>query len=269
MKLLVSDLDGTLYPKSSVTNPNQFEDNIKALHKWLEHGHKFVAATARPDYHYPILAERLGFKPVYIGCNGAVLIFENGEMLTKSFPMSVFIELADRLNEWNYNAAVGTHYGDFWIWNDLKKYPFIGAPHPMSTWISSTSLDAELIHRLPQDFPLVRIQIFVELSQREELRKKVEDLHLPVNIVISDFDLIDIGPLNCSKGISIHELCDYYQITEKDLIVAGDSENVIPMFECTENSYCIDHADEEVKSHATYIVASLQEAIEAELAKEK
>ncbi len=47
MKLLISDLDGTLYPRKESINPRQREDNFKAVKRWVEQGHQFAVATAR------------------------------------------------------------------------------------------------------------------------------------------------------------------------------------------------------------------------------
>ena len=77
--------------------------------------------------------------------------------------------------------------------------------------------------------------------------------------------MIDIGPQNSSKGITIMELCSTFGVSIEDIIAVGDSENDIPMFEVPHRSYCIDHASQRVKDNADFIVESVEKVIELEL----
>ena len=80
--------------------------------------------------------------------------------------------------------------------------------------------------------------------------------------------MIDIGPLNSSKGISIMELCAKFGVDRDQLIVVGDSENDIPMFQTTRHSYCIDMAEPQVIASAAHSAASVQAVIEQWLDRE-
>ena len=105
-------------------------------------------------------------------------------------------------------------------------------------------------------------KFFVPPHQRDAFRETLAQRNYPGIITTSDQDMIDIGPLNSSKGISISELCQRYNIGQDDLIVVGDSENDIPMFKTTPHSYCIDLAEPRVIQSASHSVASVQELID-------
>ena len=128
-------------------------------------------------------------------------------------------------------------------------------------WSSAVVADLKKID--PQS-KTERIQIFVPAGQREALKDLLLNRKIPAGITTSDVDMIDIGPLNCSKGISIQEICQRFGVHRDQLIVAGDSQNDIPMFEMTEHSYCIDLADPQVLCHASQAVSSLAEVIRLE-----
>ena len=83
MKLLISDLDGTLYPRRESLNPHQQEENFKAVKRWVDRGYQFAVATARGLYHYPAIREALGFDVHFIGGNGAAVRLVNGETIIK------------------------------------------------------------------------------------------------------------------------------------------------------------------------------------------
>ncbi len=99
MKVLISDLDGTLYPKKSIDNEKQFNNNIVAVKKWIKQGNKFAVATARGSHHYEVIIEQLGFKPNFIGSNGAEVIYESGEVIIKQIPMQIFIDLCEYIKK--------------------------------------------------------------------------------------------------------------------------------------------------------------------------
>lgn len=264
MKVLISDLDGTLYPKKSIDNEKQFNNNIVAVKKWIKQGNKFAVATARGSHHYEVIIEQLGFKPNFIGSNGAEVIYESGEVIIKQIPMQIFIDLCEYIKKEKINASVATGFNDEWIWSSKDCYPIKDAKTYLPTWDYIKVVELEELNPLDK---IERIQIFVPSNERDELRKRIDLMKYDVTVTTSDKDMIDIGPKNSSKAISILEMCEKYGIEKKDLIAIGDSENDIPMFEVSEISYCIDHADKIVKDAATRIVKSVEEAIEIELSK--
>lgn len=262
MKIIICDLDGTLYPKKNLSNKNQLQDNIRAVRKWKDAGNEFVVATARGMHHYEELVEKLGFKPNFIGSNGAEVIYTSGEVVLKQMPIQIYIDLCRFIEDNDYNASVATGLNDEWVWNTKDKYPIKDAEIYIPSWDYIKLCDKDIIN---SEDKIERIQIFVPKEIRDELKDEILKLGYPVSITCSDDDLVDIGPLNCSKGISIEEICHKYNISKKDIIAMGDSHNDISMFKLADRSYCIDHAEEEVKRNANYIVSSVAEAIDKEL----
>lgn len=262
MKVIISDLDGTLYPKKSTKNVEQFKNNIAAVRRWIDMGNVFVVATARGKHHYDVVADQLGFKPNFIGSNGAEVIYESGEVSNKYLPMQTFIDLCRFIKENGINASVATGLNDEWIWSSKNCYPIRGAKVFLPSWNYIKVVNFEELNPLDK---IVRIQIFISPKERDILKKQIEMMNLDVTMTTSDDDLIDIGPKNSSKAISILELCDKYKIDKCSLISIGDSENDIPMFEISEISYCIDHASQSVKEAATTVVKTVEEAINIEL----
>ncbi len=258
MKMIVCDLDGTLYPRKDVLNKNQLADNLTAVRKWVEKGNVFVAATARGIHHYEELSDKLGFKPDFIGSNGAEVVYTSGEMTLKQIPIQVYIDLCHFIEENEFDASVATGLNNEWIWNTKDKYPIAGAKTYIPSWDYIRLCDPDKLD--PKD-KTERIQIFVPPSLRDALRDAIIDREYLVSVTCSDDDLIDIGPINCSKGISIQEMARKYDVDKEDIIVIGDSHNDISMFELAGRSYCIDHAEEKVKRCADYVVSSVEEAI--------
>lgn len=262
MKLLIADLDGTLYPKKDVKNPNQLDANIKAVKRWVAEGNKFAVATARGLHHYPVLRKTLGFDVNFIGGNGAAVRLETGEEVIKTVPYSIFIDLCRFVLDNKINASVATGVHNKWVWSSKDCFPIglnIFRPGVEET-IEVADLDA-----IDPTEGTDRIQIFVPEADLNSLRSQIEERNYPVSITTSDTYMIDIGPENSSKGITVMELRDRFGVLPDDIIVVGDSENDIPMFKVAHRSYCIDHASNDVKEKADLAVESVEKVIEIEL----
>lgn len=265
MKLLITDLDGTFYLKKDCKNPDQLNANVEAVKHWIAQGNKFAVATARGLHHYPVLRKTLGFDVNFIGGNGAAVRLETGEEVIKTVPYSIFIDLCKFVLENKINASVATGYDDKWVWSSKDCFPIglnIFRPGVEET-IEVADLDA-----IDLTEGTDRIQIFVPEADLNSLRSQIEERNYPVSITTSDTYMIDIGPENSSKGITIMELRDRFGVSKDDIIAVGDSENDIPMFEVVRRSYCIDHASPIVKEHSDYVVESVEKVIELELNRE-
>lgn len=262
MKILISDLDGTLYPKKTAKE-GQLERNVEAVKRWVEAGHKFVAASARGLHHYDQLKKNVGVNIDFIGSNGASVKLGSGEEILKRMPIQTYIDIINFIDDNDIDSEAACGYKDTWAWSSKSKYPLT---NPNSPYVKMMS-DMTLFDRDNVDYSeeIDRIQAWVTPSQIDSVRKQIEDLNLDVEVTTSDVDMIDIGPKNSNKGISIMELADRYNISKEDIIVVGDSENDVSMFEVASRSYCIDHADQKVKDAATQVVASVEEVIDKEI----
>lgn len=191
----------------------------------------------------------------------ATVLLQNQELIVKEFPCHIFIDLCHWVKESGFNANVTTGFHGKWIWSSDPCYPRQESNYPIN-WDSTTLVKLD---ELDLQEGISRIQIFTPAQYREQLKQSIINRNYPAVVTTSDDDMIDLGPLNSSKGIAILELCERYGIDLRDVIVVGDFENDIAMFAITKHSYCIDLADSEVQRKASKWVASLQEAIDLEL----
>lgn len=255
MKLFISDLDGTLYPK---TTPQALQRNIDALREFIDAGNLFAAATARAKWHYEELKQLVDRPLDYIGSNGAEILCHDGTTQFLTLDNSIFLRIVDYLQQHHVDATVATGLHDQWVWNWKDRYP-INDP---SVYAASFE-DAVEMKR--NDFEsgsdLMRIQIFVKPDQKDVLFEQIKQLNLGATITSSDTNLIDLGPLNCSKAHAIAFLQNKYGIKPEDTYVAGDSDNDMPMFETTANTYCMKNGTQRLKQSAKHIVDSVADIL--------
>lgn len=266
MKLLVSDLDGTLYPRKEVANKNQFEDNIKAVREWVKNGNKFVAASAREKRHHQQLVKELGFNLNYIGSNGAEIVYEEGEEAIKDIPLKVFIDVARFLEAKNINAAAGVNCDGKRLWSSRDRFPFNCDDNIRSSWRDEIIVpDLDL---LDPEKRIISVHVVVPPKNRDEVEAMIAAMKMNVTVTTSDVDLINIEPYGCSKGAAVLQVAKRFGIAVEDIVTVGDSENDISMLKITDNSYCIDHAEPRVRWQAKNVVASVAEVVQKEMGKQ-
>ena len=66
-------------------------------------------------------------------------------------------------------------------------------------------------------------------------------------------------PQNLSKGKSLLEIAEYYNIDQKDIIAFGDAQNDISMFEIAGTPVAMGNADEIIKEMSSYVTLSNDE----------
>lgn len=260
MKVLVSDLDGTFYPKKGENYDVILALNIETAKKWIKAGNALVIASARGLNHYRKISNLIGTDINYIGCNGAEIRFADGKELFSyidSKTLKAIITFFDK-SDINANVAFGT--GDKWIFSKRDRYP-LDHDDKLLELIDGFIEEMEIA-----DVKTTKVQIFLPQEIRDEVLKMITDLNLDIDITASDSDLIEIGPKGISKASSLKKLEAYYGISTKDFIVVGDSLNDISMFKMSKHSYCLIDGEKEAKRAASKIVNSFKEVIDSELA---
>ncbi len=264
MKLLVCDLDGTLFEiDENGNNLGLTKRNKDALIRWKEAGNEFAVASARSAVFYNELEEMLGFSCNYIGSNGSDILLLDKTEIKYGIPPYVLLEMLEYLECAKINASIFTFFNNEWFWSSQNNYPNDETKYYDSNK-AKILIDKESIN---EDTLIPKFSILIEASKRDEMKKYLELKYPDVLVVTSDVDKIDVGPLNITKATAINTLVERLEKTVSEVIVAGDSDNDIDMFKAFSNSYCIDHSEERVKKHANTIVDSVARLVDIELSK--
>ena len=97
IKLVASDLDGTLLHNYQQTVPKEIYDTIKALH---EKGIIFTAASGRQYANIRRLFAPLGFDIPYIAENGSMCVYKEEILATGLTPSKTIRHILDALMEY-------------------------------------------------------------------------------------------------------------------------------------------------------------------------
>lgn len=257
IKLIVSDLDGTLLNEKNEVLPN----DIVALQKCAAQNLDICIATGRMDNEILEVLKMVDGRYHRISQNGAfVFTKDDNELHSVYFNRDVANRIYKRAKDENSITLVynqNTHFVEK-VDDEVKKieekmfFPFIEKPD-ISTAIGQ-KINSSKITILAYD---------VEDRQRDIMELFSED----VDTFISAKYVLDVMPKNISKGVALTTLLNHLNLTADEVACIGDSYNDIPMFNLTSNSFAMSHAANEVKSHANHTVDCVSEAIEIILEK--
>lgn len=232
IKLIVSDLDGTLLNHDSVLS----EANRRAVLELKDRGIAFTFATGRMDkmtWHY---AELLELELPIISCNGAMLR-NKGEQdwfYRRTIPReaaAAIQAICDPFGADYLFYAVDTVYhvenskrvGAFVRYNELAQKT--GQP-----LINTVSLD-KLPGRLPEEELTKAFVVYpTDRDCEEELAQALASVE-GISAVVSMHGSADLMPVGSSKGDAVEKLAESLGIPLSQVMCLGDQANDITMLE--------------------------------------
>ncbi|MFZ7131117.1 MAG: Cof-type HAD-IIB family hydrolase [Eubacteriales bacterium] len=252
-KLIGFDLDGTLLNCQHDITISTLE-LIKAL---KDRGVTIVINTGR-SFNACIYYAKLIQADYVIGCNGAFIYHCKDETIDNPYPIEGSI--AYKIIEMLYNYA------------DEIKIQW----DSMDTYYSNniTSFERNYIQNYQRDFPndIFNFKIIdnkedIKAIQHEEIfqvffhpigRDKstyysiLDDLKMMKDVSLMDFskEYTDINHMSVSKGKALENLASKLEIPSKDILVFGDGNNDISMFQYAGYAIAMENACDELKEIA-------------------
>lgn len=259
IKLLVSDLDGTLIDKK---NQVALHD-IKALKKLRENNIDICLATGRMDNEILEVTKVVGDQFHRVSQNGSfVRTNDHVSLHSQTFEH----ELAKKL----YESAFSDRNITIVCSNDTN---FVAQKNDAIHQIDERFFfpieeQDDMINAIGHSLTPSKISVLGHHGEILEMQQSIQDVfHEEVDTFISEKGCLDIMPKNISKGNALLILLKHLQLKPEEIACVGDSFNDIPMFKLTSNSFVISHAHEDVKKEATYVVETVSEAVKMILEK--
>lgn len=234
-------MDGTLSTKWPFTIPDSTKKAIKALRK---NGHFVSIATGRPIEVINHHAKTLDID-TYV-CNGGAVVVKNYEKIIKEeLDQELSFALLDYVKERNIPYAVSVD----------EKFTFLhqkGEEYPDSIpkmFIEEVMQEVELDHKtLP---PIQRICIMASPDKLKDFGHE--------DFVNQGYDVgfFMIEPDDKYHGIEL--LMDYFGYPKEDVVVFGDGENDIKMFQDAPMSVAMGNSVPQLKEIADYVTTHVEE----------
>ncbi|WP_449538212.1 Cof-type HAD-IIB family hydrolase [Ferdinandcohnia sp. Marseille-Q9671] len=266
MKLIASDLDGTLLNENSKIS----EANAKAIRKAIDKGVKFVVATGRSYDAANMLLKEVGISCPFITLNGASTCDINGDTL-RDIPMDENV-----CHDIYVACEKGGMYTEFFTNQGLYSFGRDRFIETMTKWWKMAYpelTEEEIRHKVELRFqnekvqfienyeqlkalPNLKVYKLLSLALKEENHKKVfNELKDEKGVVITSS-----GPLNlefnhpdAQKGLALKDLAQSMGIDMKDVMALGDNLNDKSMLELAGRGVAMGNAEEEIIKCCDYI----------------
>lgn len=250
MKLLVTDLDGTLLGPSKIYT----EDVRRAARRWQEAGHKMVIATGRLYSSGIYYADELDIADYFIGCSGAT-IFKGEELIHgETIPPEVVERLWKHMNEHGgycqiYSAKkVVANRMDHLVKNYAKFEDIYGSKYAVPFEIRPEYEPLEPVHKLSF--------VFEDEAYAQGVLEVLGDL-TGYNVFRSLPFLYDIISEHADKGVAGRWL--QHHLKADALYGAGDNENDTALLRDADFSGAVISAPEHVRCKADILIKRPEE----------
>lgn len=267
IKLIVSDLDGTLFDETHSLN----EKTAKAIHEAQANGIEFMVATGRGKENVLPYFDGAGITCAKIVLNGAMFLNEHNEVEI-SVPMDYedvrmiyhLMEEHDVITHIFYENGVACTDPDQ-MKNEFirrfmdKEQMRIEEVEKMIDEAGFCRFDKKIddIESFLEEQPSIyKMEAFANDEDAiQNIRQKLMMLnHLEVSNSVGDN--IEVTDVRAQKGIMLEEVCKRKGLAFDEVITIGDSMNDLSMLRDFPNSYAMGNACDEIKKAARYETAT-------------
>lgn len=278
IKMIVSDLDGTLYNKDKTIDPKTIETIAKAYGKYKIP--YFCLATGRALLaSYAVIQElNIPHRGIYLISNNGSIIFDLQHKKTLNFTgidektSKIIIELIHKFNSnktniigiihnWDETKSImgilsnGEIYSDDYSFDPNKFIKMLGSISKGFFTRFNRAERIKPIENIEGNYHVSKFVLyFPDLKQIPIFKEKLQALHLPVDITTSGKGNMEILPINVNKGTSLNKLLKMLHIDKEEVLSIGDEENDIPILKITPWSYTFECSKPNVKAMATYVL---------------
>lgn len=241
IKLIATDIDGTLLGLNKLMPQNA--NNI--IRKMIAKDILFVPASGRSYSSMENLFSSFIKDIAIIAENGAILDYKGEEFFSKIISKKLIINIVQFLETENTFPIINSR-------NISYLLPRVLTIKDQILNYCTSLHEIKTFDDIKTD--IVSISIWVADGQVQEvcnlLTKTWTD---DIIFVITGTHWIDAIPSGVNKGEVLKLLMNKLNITKEEVVAFGDYDNDIEMLELARLSYAMDHASNEVKSHAKSI----------------
>jgi Cof subfamily protein (haloacid dehalogenase superfamily) len=224
-ELIACDVDGTLFTEDDKITPR----TRNAVRAAVEAGAQFILATGRPPRWVQPVVNELGFAPIAVCANGAVIYDPATDRVVSARTLSVETlgELAEVVSR--VIPGVGLAVERVGSAHDTATPQFVSSPGYEHAWLNPDNTEVSIEDLLSA--PAVKLLIRKAGARSADMAAMLAR-HVSLNGDITystNNGLIEILPPGISKATGIAEIAGPLGITDDDMVAFGDMPNDVPM----------------------------------------
>ena len=251
IKLVVSDIDGTLVKDYS---PEIYPEMIEAIRALQKKGIRFGIASGRQYASIRNMFAEVADDIIYICENGAQVVYKGENLHIKEMDKNDTRELLQELRACGpeYDYVISTADG---CYLETKKPEFEAFIRDF--YRNKYALTKDF---LELDIPSIKIAIY----QKGTIRELGETVLIPrwekrLKACMAGEEWVDFMHSDVDKGEALRFVQEHFGITAEETMVFGDNSNDVGLMEAAKESYAVENAREEVKEKAKYSCPPYQE----------
>ena len=262
IKLIASDLDGTLVDGNMGKLPEKFPALVREMKK---RGILFAAASGRQYHNLRVLFEDVKDDIAYICENGALTVYQGKVLHKTEIPIETAAPIIRRLE-----AEPGTEV--------LVSGAFCSYIRPKDPYFEQFIKDIHNQYKVVPDLtdigePIIKLALFEKEGTENRDRKpywqsqfiRSEAFPYDVKVVTSGDLWLDFLFPDSDKGTGIRALADYFGFRRGEILSFGDNFNDIEMFRASGVSVAVKNARPGIAELCDYTTPSVVEFIEGML----
>jgi len=244
-KLLFFDIDGTLLEEKTGIIP---DSAVEAVKKARENGHLAFINSGRTASFIGGEVDKIEFDGILAGC-GTYIEYQGKVLEHKTLSKELQDKVLDLLHECRIDAIVEGRYHNYFdvpekIWvkefrEFAEKYPF-----PCGTW---------------EDEDIKFDKFFMYASENSDFDSFYKALKDEFDFIDREQGFYEVLPKGCSKANSVRYMVEYLGMSMEDTVSFGDSNNDLPMLECTNISVGMGNGSRGVLEKVTFVTKCVEE----------
>lgn len=225
-ELVATDVDGTLLDDDENISPRT-RAAVRAL---VDTGAQFVLATGRPPRWIKPIVDQLGFAPMAVCANGAVVYDPSTDRIVSARTLSTDVlgELAEIATRMIPGAGLAVERVGRSA-HDAATPQFVSSPGYEHAWLNPDNTEVSVEDLLSA--PAVKLLIRKAGARSADMvAALVEHVGIEGDITYSTNNgLVEIVPLGVSKATGIEEVACPLGIEAAQVVTFGDMPNDVPM----------------------------------------
>lgn len=262
IKLIVSDLDGTLVNDKKEFAPDFFE----ILKELKQKAICFTIASGRSKYTLEKTFESVKGDILYISDNGGYI---SGKTEKENME-EILLPLTHEQAQDTVAQCLKVEGLQIIMCAKDKAY-FVRIDEEYLPVISYYYIDYEIIEDYTKiEEQILKVAVFDPKGSASNAHPRLKDkLDKELVSVVSSVEWMDIMNKNLNKGLALKQLQQHLGVTKDETMVFGDYNNDIEMLKCAKYSYAMQNSSDNVKKAANYTAPSNNDFGVAKIIKEK
>lgn len=243
VKLIVSDLDGTIVPEGTFDINHEYD---KIFSKLIDKGVMVALASGRHYNNMKKLLPLMKDRAYFMSDSGATVIYKGEVLLKHHVDEKLIREIIDYLHNSHCEVALSNDVGYY----TEERDEYINAN--VFSNVKEVGYIVESVEPYLND--VTKLTVMAKDSMEETIKYLNEKYGKDLHIVQSGTIWIDITRNDVNKGEAVKVIQERLGIKKEETIGFGNSENDIPLLNQCGEAIVVEDSNAGVKAHATKIV---------------